>query len=155
MICFAYIYNGLSGCIWSIQSISRLFPKLSIHCFFHPMGCSTCRKLFRLNTDLYSFPDTMVPVIPFWGILTTILCFQCAGGISFFSQALLPSSATVSFKWWMSHIISITARTFLTAALLFLIFSIAACISDISIGVILMISWLSSHISLEIVLRWN
>lgn len=36
----------------------------------------------------------MVPAIPFWGILTIFRC-QCAGGFSFLSPALLPSSATV------------------------------------------------------------
>lgn len=97
----------------------------------------------------------MVLAIPLWSILTIIMCFQCAGGISFLSQASLLSSAMVSFKLWMSHILSITARAFLTAALLFFIFSIAAYIADISITVILMISWLSSHISLDVVLRWN
>lgn len=44
-------------------------------------------------------------------------------GSLFFSQSLLLSSATVSFKLWMSHILSISATTFLTAALLFFIFS--------------------------------
>lgn len=65
------------------------------------------------------------------------------------------SCATASFKWYMSHIVSITAGTFMTAALLFFIFSIAAHVSDISIGLILMKIWLSSHISLKVVLRWN
>lgn len=87
--------------------------------------------------------------------MTTILCFQCIGGTSFLFQEVLMSCATASFKWYMSHIVSITAGTFMTAALLFFIFSIAACVSDISIRLILMKIWLSSHISLKVVLRWN
>lgn len=87
--------------------------------------------------------------------MTTILFFQCIGGISFLFQEVLMSCATASFKWYMSHIVSITAGTFMTAALLFFIFSIAAHVSDISIGLILMKIWLSSHISLKVVLRWN
>lgn len=62
------------------------------------------------------------------------------------------NSTTSYFKSQMSYITSITAETFLIAALLSFIFAIAAFVSDIFIGLILMVSGLSSYISQEVLL---
>lgn len=52
---------------WMCLVYRGLFSKLFIHYSFHPTGCSTCRKLFRLQTAHNSFPDITVAVITCWG----------------------------------------------------------------------------------------
>lgn len=83
--------------------------------------------------------------------MTAILCFR-AIRVLFFQQMKLMNSTTSYFKSQMSYITSITAETFLIAALLSFIFAIAAFVSDIFIGLILMVSGLSSYISQEVLL---